>query len=61
MIVITTHPGLAAFVGDFLDKEKGLNVLGSLAGENVVFVVPTSIKHIAKTYKIVCEKLHFKK
>jgi transcriptional regulator of arginine metabolism len=48
-IVITTFPGLAAFVGDCLDHTEGLDILGCLAGENVVFVTPRSIKTIAST------------
>lgn len=60
MIVIKTHPGLAAFVGDCIDQHTDLEVLGCLAGENVVFVTPKSIKNIHKTYLEVCEKLHFK-
>ncbi len=48
-IVITTFPGLAAFVGDYLDHTEGLDILGCLAGENVVFVTPRSVKNIAAT------------
>lgn len=61
MIVIKTHPGLADFVGDCVDQYNDLEVLGCLAGENVVFVAPKSIKNILKTYEKVCEKFHFKK
>src|SRR5436190_51010 len=38
LIVIQTHPGLAAFVGDYIDNKCNLNILGCLAGENVVFI-----------------------
>jgi len=61
MIVIKTHPGLAAFVGDCVDQHPDLELLGSLAGENVVFVAPKSIKNIHNTFKALCEKFHFKK
>lgn len=61
MIVIKTHPGLAAFVGDYIDQNHELEVLGSLAGENAVFVVPKSIKKIKNIYEALCEKLNFKK
>lgn len=60
MIVIKTQPGLAAFVGDCLDQHADLEILGSLAGENVVFAIPKSIKNIHKIYQALCEKLHFK-
>ncbi len=61
MILIHTHPGMADFVGDCVDQHKDLEVLGCLAGENVVFVAPKSIKSIHKTYEKICEKFHFKK
>lgn len=61
MIVIKTHPGLAAFVGDYIDQNQELEVLGSLAGENAVFVVPKSIKKIKNIYEALCENLNFKK
>lgn len=60
-IVIKTHPGLAAFVGDCIDQHVDLEVLGCIAGENVVFVTPLSVKNISKIYKKICEKFHFKK
>lgn len=61
MIVIKTHPGLAAFIGDYVDQYNDLDVLGCLAGENVVFITPLSIKNIKKTYEKICKKFHFKK
>lgn len=61
MIVIKTYPGLAAFVGDYIDQNQDLEVLGSLAGENTVFVVPKSIKKIKNIYDTLCENLNFKK
>jgi transcriptional regulator of arginine metabolism len=61
MIVVKTHPGLAAFVGDYIDSEADLSILGCLAGENVVFIACDSIKNIQDMYEIICEKLHFKK
>lgn len=60
-IVITTHPALADFVGDCVDQYDDLEVLGCLAGENVVFVAPKSIKQIKQVYERICEKFHFKK
>lgn len=60
-IVITTHPGLADFVGDCLDNCSDLPILGCLSGENTVFVTPRSIKEIELSYSAVCESLYFKK
>lgn len=61
MIVINTYPGLAAFVGDCVDQHSDLEILGCLAGENVVFVIPKSIKTIRKVCETLCQKFHFKK
>lgn len=61
MIVIKTQPGIAAFVGDNLDKCVELDILGCLAGENVVFVTPKSTKKIHATFEKVCEMVYFKK
>ena len=60
MIVIKTHPALADFVGDYLDQQADLSILGCLSGENVVFVVPKSIKEMEQVYLSVCKTLSFK-
>ena len=60
MIVITTHGGMADFVGDYIDQLADLDILGCLAGENVVFVAPKSTKSIRKVYEQLCERLHFR-
>jgi transcriptional regulator of arginine metabolism len=60
MIVIKTHPGLAAFVGDCLDQEEDLGVLGCLAGENVVFVVPGKGVDIESVCMKICERFGVK-
>jgi len=60
MIVIKTYSGLADFVGDCLDQHTDLEILGCLAGENVVFVVPRSIKDIKQVYLNICKKFSFK-
>lgn len=60
MIVIKTHPGLAAFVGDHLDQCNDLNILGCLAGENVVFIAPKTISELADTFAVICKKFQIK-
>ena len=59
-IVIKTHAGLAAFVGDCLDQYTDLDIIGCVSGENVVIVVPRSIKNVKKICKSVCEKVQFR-
>ena len=60
LIIVNTVPGLASFVGDYLDQQKLSGIMGTLAGENVLFVAPKSIKTIAQTYVTVCKALHYK-
>ena len=60
-IIIKTLPGLAAFVGDFLDMHDKLGILGTIAGENTVFIAPQSTKNIATTFNEICKILYVKK
>jgi transcriptional regulator of arginine metabolism len=54
MIIVNTVSGTADMVGDFLDTHKNdLGILATLAGENVVFIAPKSIKNI----EALCNKL----
>lgn len=58
-IVVQTMAGMAALVGDYLDGQEGLSLLGTLAGENVLFIAPLSTTQIKATYEAVCRLLHF--
>ncbi len=60
LIVIHTLPGLAAFVADYLDLCSNTGIMGTLAGENTVFVTPELSHAINKVYKTVCQLLYFK-
>jgi transcriptional regulator of arginine metabolism len=60
MILIKTYPGIADFVGDFLDQCLDLDILGCLSGENTIFVTPKSTKTIHQTYLNLCKRLYFK-
>jgi len=46
-IVVKTLPGRAHGVGSFLDQLKLSCVLGTIAGDDTVLVIPDSVKHIA--------------
>ena len=61
MLVIETLPGLAAFVGDYLDMQKNIHILATLAGENVVFIIPRTVKNIHTLFKEVSNLVYFKK
>ncbi len=59
MIVVHTINGLADFVGDYIDTHVGQDVIGCLAGENVVFVSPISIASIEAVFQQICEVLYY--
>lgn len=59
MIIVHTINGLADFVGDYIDTHVGQEVIGCLAGENVVFVSPTTITQIEVVYQLICEVLYY--
>ncbi|ACF46107.1 MAG: arginine repressor [Prosthecochloris sp.] len=46
-IVIKTLPGRAHGVASFLDQLKDIAILGTIAGDDTVLVIPLSIKDIA--------------
>lgn len=51
MIVIHTTPGSASLVARHLDGMTSEGVLGTIAGDDTVFVAPDSIKEIDKLMK----------
>lgn len=59
-VVVNTMRGFAPFIGDYLDQKEDPGILGTLAGETVVFVAPTSIKNIHTVYENVCSALFYK-
>lgn len=61
MVIINTVSGTADVVGDFIDAQDDLPVLGTLAGENVVFVAPVSIKNIKELTAKLALRIKIKK
>lgn len=60
MVLVNTLSGTADVVGDFLDRQKDLAILGTLAGENVVFVMPRSIKDVEKLAQQIAQRIKIK-
>lgn len=61
LIIIHTLPGLAAFVGDYLDmRAQELDIIGTIAGENTLFVAPQKINNIKQIFNKVCKIIYFK-
>ena len=49
LVVIRTVPGSASFVGEFLDHAGMKHMLGSVAGDDTLFIAPTSTSDIQST------------
>jgi transcriptional regulator of arginine metabolism len=49
MVVVKTLPGRAQGVAEIIDHLRLPSVLGTLAGDNTVFILPRSIKKIKET------------
>jgi transcriptional regulator of arginine metabolism len=46
-IIISTLPGRAHGVGSFLDRLRNPDILGTIAGDDTVLVIPATIKKIS--------------
>jgi len=60
MIVIHTSPGAASVIArtlDYLNIEDG--ILGTIAGDDTIFVVPKSVSNIKKVYGNIKTRLGF--
>ena len=57
IIVIKTFPGRAQGVAVIIDGKKDTTVLGTLAGDDTIIVVPASVRQIDKTIKHVSQLL----
>ncbi len=51
MIVVRTMPGRAQGVAVYLDRLDNSHILGTVAGDDTIFVVPDSIKNIPTIVK----------
>lgn len=60
LVVIKTLPGLADFVGDYLDMQEDLPILGNIAGENTIFVAPKKQSQIESLFRDICTALYYK-
>jgi len=57
MIVIHTTPGSASLVARQLDHTKPFGILGTIAGDDTIFVAPASVKKITETVAAIAEEL----
>jgi transcriptional regulator of arginine metabolism len=57
LIVIHTSPGSAELVARLLDLHKTLDILGTVAGDDTIFVAPKKIQNIQALTKIISKAL----
>ena len=55
MIIIKTLPGRAQGVAEIIDNLPDAGILGTIAGDNTIFVAPRSVKKIAEVIKAIRE------
>ncbi len=53
MIVVKTLPGRAQGVASIIDNLRHPLILGTIAGDNTIFVTPVSVKKTAEVVKII--------
>lgn len=51
LIVIHTAPGAAQLVARLLDLEKDVGILGTIAGDDTIFITPKNIKQIEVVFQ----------
>ncbi len=57
LLLIRTLPGAAGAVAEYIDSQKLPEALGTVAGDNTVLVIPSSVKRLGQLQKILREKL----
>ena len=57
MVVIRTLPGSANVIGEFLDALNNRDVIGTIAGDNTLLVIPKSQRQTTHVVKFLREKL----
>lgn len=57
LIVIKTLPGCANAVAEFLDAEPNTGIIGTIAGDNTLLVIPDSVKNTKQLIEFLKRKL----
>ena len=47
-IVIATLPGCASVIGEFIDIQRNPEIIGTIAGDNTLLIIPASVKKISQ-------------
>ena len=57
LVVVHTLPGCANTVGEFIDVQKNSDIIGTVAGDNTVLVIPVSQSRTNRVAHFVKQKL----
>ncbi|HAN03813.1 MAG TPA: arginine repressor [Elusimicrobia bacterium] len=57
LVLIRTLPGAAGTVAEYIDSQRLPEVLGTVAGDNTVLVIPSSIRRLAAMQRSLRDKL----
>ncbi len=57
LVVVRTFPGRAQGVAFMLDAKKDNEILGTIAGDDTIMVIPRSVRRIKKTIKNISQHL----
>ncbi|OGR53357.1 MAG: hypothetical protein A2049_08070 [Elusimicrobia bacterium GWA2_62_23] len=57
LLLIRTLPGAAGAVAEYIDSQKLPEALGTVAGDNTVLVIPSSVKKLPALRALLREKL----
>jgi len=57
LVLVRTLPGAAGTVAEFLDSQRLPEILGTVAGDNTVLVIPSSVRRLPALQKLLKEKL----
>lgn len=55
LIVIHTPPGSASLIAHHLDQTKPEGILGTIAGDDTIFIAPVSVRQIEQTLNNILE------
>ena len=57
LVLVRTLPGAAGTIAEFIDSQRLPEVLGTVAGDNTVLVIPSSVRRVAALQKLLKNKL----
>jgi transcriptional regulator of arginine metabolism len=59
-IVIKTNSGLSLFVKNYLEEQENNGIIGCVADDNSVLVIPWTLQNIEHSYRRICDLLAYK-